>query len=97
MSYSNQIHTSPRFTFIYSDGTDRVEKEFEHAWLPSVIERFEEFLRGCGYHFDNIEIVDSSSSKESNDWESSDEDEEKEERHSSYYEKDRNRPVGKSE
>lgn len=40
-------------------------KEFESDYLFDVVERFEEFLRGCGYCFEGtLEIVNDEDTKE---------------------------------
>lgn len=40
-------------------------KEFESEYLFDVVERFEEFLRGCGYFFEGtLEIVNDEATKE---------------------------------
>jgi hypothetical protein len=49
--------TKYTFTQIYDDQV--TTKEFEADYLYDVIERFEEFLRGCGFYFNGrLEIVD---------------------------------------
>jgi hypothetical protein len=40
-----------KFTFTQVYGDQITTKEFETDYLFDVVERFEEFLRGCGFYF----------------------------------------------
>ena len=42
----------PKFTLICDHGNEKTTVEFEKEFLPEVLENFENFLRGSGYHFD---------------------------------------------
>ena len=42
----------PKFTLICDHGNEKTTVEFEKEFLPEVLENFEMFLRGSGYHFD---------------------------------------------
>ena len=47
-----------KFTFTQTYDDTVTTKEFETDYLYDVIERFEEFLRGCGFYFyGSLEIV----------------------------------------
>lgn len=55
MTYNN-------FKFVktsnYDDDTyDSISVEFNEGYLDKVVSRFEEFLRGCGYVFDSLNLV----------------------------------------
>jgi len=42
-------------------------KEFDSEYLYDVVERFEEFLRGCGYYFEGrLDIVNECEAEETN-------------------------------
>jgi hypothetical protein len=41
----------PKFTLICDHGNEKTTVEFEKEYLPDVLENFEMFLRGSGYHF----------------------------------------------
>ena len=49
-----------KFTFIMDDPEydSRYTTEFDNVIpLQSLIEKFEDFLKGCGYEFDTLEVV----------------------------------------
>lgn len=51
-----------KYTFEQTYEDHVTTKEFEADYLYDVIERFEEFLRGCGFYFNGrLEIVDEES------------------------------------
>ena len=73
MTLNKEIEMSNVFTFVMYDNSndnERTEKQFEANWLPDVVARFADFLRGCGYVFDDIELVnlDVKDDKDSDDW-----------------------------
>ena len=48
-----------KFTFTQTYDDTVTTKEFETDYLYEVIERFEEFLRGCGFYFNGtIDVVE---------------------------------------
>lgn len=49
-----------KYTLILEDefAKTKVTHEFNEEYLPSVLEHFEQFLRGCGFYFDGtLDIV----------------------------------------
>jgi hypothetical protein len=47
-----------KFTFIYDDGNVKNTMEFEEDLLNLVLNNVEDFLRGCGYVFNGINIAE---------------------------------------
>jgi hypothetical protein len=65
-----------KFTFIkeptndwIKDSESKVTFEFEEVQIDNVIAHFEDFLRGCGFHFDGrLDFVEHGESVGSNWW-----------------------------
>jgi hypothetical protein len=64
------------FTFVKAPTNDypkesesKVTFEFEEVQIDSVVQHFEDFLRGCGFHFEgHLEFVEHGDSVGSNWW-----------------------------
>lgn len=80
--YSGMHTSSPKET---------VTIEFEgDITLPEMLEKFETFLRGCGFYFDaHLDFVDGQFS----DWVGQPEEQDEIEHSEYYFDKDRNKPV----
>lgn len=54
-----EFYSLTKKTFDDYDVVGRVEVEFEAIYLPDVIQHFENFLKGSGFHFKgHLQIVD---------------------------------------
>lgn len=49
------------FTFTknsdYGDSTSHVQIQFSEDYLPEIVDRFKEFLLGCGFIFDDLVVT----------------------------------------